>query len=673
MKALLYAAAALLLCTQNYAHAQDKLNVKFGKIEPADFNLPDSAYLKGADAVYLFDIGKSEFNGNSKGWFTMEFKRHVRIKILTTGGFDAADFELELYKDGTDVEKLLDLKAITYNLDNGTITQAKLKDDDVFEDKQSKRVTVKKFTLPGVKVGSVIDVQYTIASDFFSNLQPWTFQGRYPRIWSEYEVLLPEFFNYVLLSQGYRSFHVNKTGESFKSYNVIQSEGAGASQFVNVDSRVFTHRWVMKDAPALKSEPFTTTLANHIAKVEFQLNRIQFPNNPPRNIMSTWPIVVDKLNADLRFGSYLYKGNNWLDDDLKPVLAGAATPTEKAQKIYAFVRDNFTCTADYARYLTEDNGNALKTVMKTKKGSVADINLLLVAMLQHEAIEAYPVLLSTRNHGVTHEFYPLMDRFNKTVVLAVVEGKSVYLDASDPMLGFDKLSPDCYNGHARVITGAGIPVYLEADSLMERKVTTVFLANTDKGQWEGTLNSTLGYYESLDLRQTIKAKGKEQQIKSMQNALGETTMLAPEFENLDDKDKCVTVSYKLQMARNDEDIIYFNPMLAEGYKENPFKSAERLYPVEMDYANEETYVLNVEIPAGYKVDDMPKSARVKLNDTDGMFEYLVGVQDDRLMLRSRLVIKRANFSADDYQTLRDFYGYVVKKQSEQVVFKKVTP
>jgi hypothetical protein len=224
-----------------------------------------------------------------------------------------------------------------------------------------------------------------------------------------------------------------------------------------------------------------------------------------------------------------------------------------------------------------------------------------------------------------------------------------------------------------VITGAGIPVYLEADSLMERKVTTVFLANTDKGQWEGTLNSTLGYYESLDLRQTIKAKGKEQQIKSMQNALGETTMLAPEFENLDDKDKCVTVSYKLQMARNDEDIIYFNPMLAEGYKENPFKSAERLYPVEMDYANEETYVLNVEIPAGYKVDDMPKSARVKLNDTDGMFEYLVGVQDDRLMLRSRLVIKRANFSADDYQTLRDFYGYVVKKQSEQVVFKKVTP
>jgi hypothetical protein len=355
------------------------------------------------------------------------------------------------------------------------------------------------------------------------------------------------------------------------------------------------------------------------------------------------------------------------------VLAGAATPTEKAQKIYAFVRDNFTCTAEYAIYLTEDNGNALKTVMKTKKGSVADINLLLVAMLQHEAIEAYPVLLSTRENGVTHEFYPLMDRFNKTVVLAVVEGKSVYLDASDPMLGFDKLSPDCYNGHARVITGAGIPVYLDADSLMERKVTTVFLANTDKGQWEGTLNSTLGYYESLDLRQKIKAKGKEQQIKSMQNALGETTILAPEFENLDDKDKCVTVSYKLQMARNDEDVIYFNPMLAEGYKENPFKSAERLYPVEMDYANEETYVLNVEIPAGYKVDDMPKSARVKLNDTDGMFEYLVGVQDDRLMLRSRLVIKRANFSADDYQTLRDFYGYVVKKQSEQVVFKKVTP
>jgi hypothetical protein len=33
-------------------------------------------------------------------------------------------------------------------------------------------------------------------------------------------------------------------------------------------------------------------------------------------------------------------------------------------------------------------------------------------------------------------------------------------------------------------------------------------------------------------------------------------------------------------------------------------------------------------------------------------------------------LKKANFKPEDYNSLRDFFAYVVKKQSEQVVFKK---
>ena len=111
--------------------------------------------------------------------------------------------------------------------------------------------------------------------------------------------------------------------------------------------------------------------------------------------------------------------------------------------------------------------------------------------------------------------------------------------------------------------------------------------------------------------------------------------------------------------------------LAKAQKINPFKSADRKYPVEMPYKMSEIYVLNMEIPKGYKVDEIPKSVRVKLNENEGIFEYIVNASADRIMLQSKIDIKKTNFEVEDYQTLRDFFGHIAKKHSEQIVFKKV--
>ena len=60
----------------------------------------------------------------------------------------------------------------------------------------------KKFTLPGVKEGAIIDYEYTVTSDFLFNLQPWYFQGDIPCLWSEYRAALPQFLKYIMLQQG---------------------------------------------------------------------------------------------------------------------------------------------------------------------------------------------------------------------------------------------------------------------------------------------------------------------------------------------------------------------------------------------------------------------------------------------------------------------------------------
>ena len=120
-----------------------------------------------------------------------------------------------------------------------------------------------------------------------------------------------------------------------------------------------------------------------------------------------------------------------------------------------------------------------------------------------------------------------------------------------------------------------------------------------------------------------------------------------------------------------EDVIYLNPMFGERYKENPFKSAERAYPVEMPYTFDETYVLSLEVPGGYDVDELPKSTRVNFDETGtSFFEYIIGNNNGRISFRSRIRLTRSYFLPEEYEILREFFNLVVSKHNEQIVFKK---
>jgi hypothetical protein len=85
---------------------------------------------------------------------------------------------------------------------------------------------------------------------------------------------------------------------------------------------------------------------------------------------------------------------------------------------------------------------------------------------------------------------------------------------------------------------------------------------------------------------------------------------------------------------------------------------------------DELFVMRMEIPKGYEIEEMPKPARVLLGDGDGSYEYLFQTDDESIQFRSRLVLKRTYFQADAYQPLRDFYTVVMKKQGEVIVFRK---
>ena len=143
------------------------------------------------------------------------------------------------------------------------------------------------------------------------------------------------------------------------------------------------------------------------------------------------------------------------------------------------------------------------------------------------------------------------------------------------------------------------------------------------------------------------------------------------IDSLLQKDDPLGIFYEFEVNTGNEDIIYLNPLFGEGYQNNPFKSTQRFYPVEMPYTIDETYILSLDVPPGYAVDEMPKSMVLKLNEEgEGIFEYRISQSGETISLRSRLQIKRTVFAPDEYELLREFFNLVVAKQNEQIVFKK---
>jgi hypothetical protein len=651
--------------------------VKYGKISPSDFVITSPLIDTNANAVTLFDVGSSGFEGNTDGWFSIITKRHCRIKILNKNGFDAADIIIRLYKAdnvGGGEEKVTDLKGATYNLENGNIVTTKLESKSVFTETVDRYRTKKKFTFPELKEGSIIEFSYTISSDFLFTIQPWIFQNQYPCIWSEYETSIPDFFNYAIIPQGSLNYFLSKNEDGREEdFNIIDRRQMGGtfgkSDRYTIKGRLQNHKWIMKDIPGMKAESFTTTIKNYIARIEFQLSQYRFPNTLPKSIMSTWPVINAELLGHEHLGAPINRPNEWLNDEMKPIIEGAKNKSEVAYKIYEYVRDNFV-TKSEGILLSE--GTSLKDVFKKKNGCVADINLLLITMLRHEGIPAHPVILSTRENGITHPLYPLMDRFNYLICQAEINDRIVYLDATEPNLGFGMLPISCFNGSARVISKTPSEIILTSDSVRENKTTTIFITNDDKGKPIGSYTSTLGNYASLDLRNELAKTQKDVYFKTLAASYpSEIKVENLIIDSLKKYEAPVGISYDLKLNLGDADILYLNPMLNQGVKKNPFKSSQRLYPIEMPYVPNETFILNMEIPKGYKVEELPKSIRLRLNSEDGMFEYIISEQDHHIQLQCRLVLSKAYYQTEDYQTLRDFYTAVIKQESEQIVFKKI--
>ena len=281
---------------------------EFGKISETDWDLEVYENDPDAGAVVLFDIGSSELIEEKRLGLSLSYKRHRRIKILKKSGYSESEITLLYFKRN---ESIKNIKAASYNFSEGKAIQKEIEPESIFEEQINSFYSRKKFTLPDIQVGTIIEYSYELITPYDGKIQEWLFQSDIPTIYSEYSVTILPKIECYLIKQNIEEFDVLKESKTdpWQDY-----ERVGATQSQNqgllFNKEMLTRTYGLKDIPAFGDESYMTSKNDFITKMEFKISTDrEIEAKKFNNYANIWPALSRRLANSWEVGGYLYSSS----------------------------------------------------------------------------------------------------------------------------------------------------------------------------------------------------------------------------------------------------------------------------------------------------------------------------------------------------------------------------
>ena len=162
----------------------------FGSITEEETKYKSCPFDKDADAVIFLDKAVASHDGDRN----LITKRRKKFKILRENGIDRGNVRI-VYQSENDFEKLEEIEGYVYNTQGeGAFVKVHLDKKSIFRNKVNQYFSEMKIAFPHVRVGSIIEFEYTSVRKNYS-LRNWHFQSDDPTLFSEFDVtILPGAF-----------------------------------------------------------------------------------------------------------------------------------------------------------------------------------------------------------------------------------------------------------------------------------------------------------------------------------------------------------------------------------------------------------------------------------------------------------------------------------------------
>jgi len=599
----------------------------------------------GADAVQLY---YADFINDQE---QTEFF-YVRIKVLNEKGKSHADVELVIPPEGS----ISGLKARTIQPD-GRITEftGKPFQKTVIKTRGVK-VLAKAFTMPEVNVGSIIEYKYKIQWPGIITDNYWTIQH------ALYTV--KESFRMKPYSGGLEGFENGYQVAALYSHMPKNIKPVQKSGGYELD---------VENMPAFESEGYMPPEED--LKPQMRFFYISTGSSTPDKF---WQDAGRKWNDE---AEHFIGNHKEISQAAAQAIGNETDPEQKLRKLYA--RAQQVRNLSYERERTDQEQKKEKIKSNQNAGDVLargfgdrdDITRLFVALARSAGFDASIVRVSDRKN----KFFDkgLLSRRQLDSEIAVVNqgGKDIYLDPGT------KFCPYGYLRWIRTSTQGikldkkgGVFVIAPAapyDKAMIRRNAEMAL---DRG---GNLTGTITVkfeggdalehrLDELDTDEAGKKKDLEDELQGWLPTGAIIKMTKAEGWAASDDPLTAVFSVEMPGYASAAGKRFLVPAyLFQARQLDAFKHVDRKFPVYFPYAFGEVDRVNIKLPEGYTLENVPQSQTARLGYAG--YQNLTQFDGKQLVTQRILQVNGIFFKLEVYPEVKDFFGKVQAGDEQQAV------
>lgn len=612
-------------------------------VSPEDLQMQGEPKAPSVAAIYLYRQVDRDDDAATEAV-------HTRIKVLTEEGRKYGDVEIP-YEKGS--ESIRGLEARTIRPDGTVIEFDGIVYDKPLVKARNFKMMAKTFTLPKVEVGSIVEYRYRRSLAY-----GWIFNSRW------------------ILSQDLFTRHAVFSLTPSSSFTLRWSWPLGLPDNTRLpNSERGMIRLETRDVPAFVSEEYMPPENLMKYRVEFVY---EDEHSDQREQKSYWAAFGKRMHRNLeRFVSDRRAMERAVAEIVQPGDSDAA----KVRKLYA--RAQQIRNLSFERRKTEQEAkreqlaeiDSAAEVWTRGYGNGVQINWLFLALARAANIEAYAVLVPTRDDYFFDPKLMNARQLNSNVVVVKLDGREIYLDPGTPFTPFGLL-PWSETGVVALRLdkhgGAWVntPLPRPADSRVERKASVKLTASRSL---EGKLAVTYTGLEASRRRLSQRHEDDTDRAEALEKEVKADVPLGVE----------VKLTNKPDWSGTETPLVAEFDFKAPGYaaaagkralltvglfgagEKHTFKHAARVHPIYFMFPYQHSDEVAIQLPEDWQVSSVPKARSADIN----VMKYSMTSQakDGSLILKRELSSNTMLVQTKHYGHLRDFYQTVRAGDEDQAV------
>lgn len=650
-------ASVLLIASLEMAAQIIPVNTRFGKVSKEEVELMEYPADTSASALMLYEYTSVSIDFDASGGFKLNTRKHQRIKVLNEEGLDWGDVEMIYYNSNTLRDNISGIDVSTYNLVNGKVVETKMPSKYVFREDFTENYKKLSFSAQEVRVGSVIEIRYTVSSNIYWEIDDIFLQKDIPVNLSECIIRLPEMFEFNKKQLGFNTVKYEYAAESG---SLPLGGGSVYSYTVNVD------KYSAADIPAFKEEPYLYNADQYYTALHYDIRSLTIPGSVYEDFSVNWGDVDDSyLDSDMM---RRFRAQCQFKDEVA-ALPADGSDMDRIVSAVKLVKGKVAWDKSYKVF-----PQPLAQVVKAQSGTNADINCLIAGCLREMGYTVEPVMIKLRSSGLLLEHQPEMHPYDTFILkVTAADGTSYYLDGGSDDAYINVLSPLMLVEKARVLRPERMSQWVDLTRLGRNgTIMSVKASVAPDMTLSGTVSSKFSGQDSYSIKRDYNSFDDEDGfIEDIEN---NTLQEVLEFSQAGMKDYSSNASYEYKFSSDlgpEGDRIYINPFISRFHSKDSFQSIKREYPIDFPYPYMINYMFILEIPEGYAVEQMPENALVKLQGLDATLKLLANVRGQVLQISFSYTQNKMIGLVNDYESIREFWQYINDTYESMIVLKKI--